>query len=192
VEVSVPHPRTARSNVLFVFLALLAFLISGIVTASPNPTSQQGHLIPPNLAQLYPVTVEVLSSLPEGVKLEPYMGKVYYSIRRNLFSNLPESATSGEHGVVVVRLHIQKDGSLPDKFMTIVSSSGKEDMDSAALGAIRSAAPFGRLPEAFLVPNLDLLFTFYFRSTPQPQKPKIGPVRIAANHIRESITTERP
>jgi TonB family protein len=129
---------------------------------------------------------------PVAVEITIRQPQVYYSIRHNLFENLPESATSGEHGVVVVRLHIQKDGSLPDKFMTIVSSSGKEDMDGAALSAIRSAAPFGRLPEAFLVPSLDLLFTFYFRSTPPPQKPKIVPVRIAANHIRESITTERP
>jgi TonB family protein len=192
VEVSMPHPRTARRNVLFVFLALVAFLISGIVTASPKPGTQQGHLIPPDPAQVYPVTVEVLSSLPEGVNCVPYVHKLYVSIRHNLFVNLPESATSGEHGVVVVRLHIQKDGSLPDKFVTIVSSSGKTDMDYAALSAIRTAAPFGRLPEAFLVPNLDLMFTFYFRSTPPPPKPKIVPVRIAANHIRESITTERP
>jgi TonB family protein len=187
-----PHPRTARSNALFAFLALLAFLISGIVKASPSPSPQQGHLIPPNPAQLYPVTVEVLSSLPEGVNVEPCMDKVYYSIRHNLYANLPGSAANGEHGVVVIRLRIQKDGSLPDKFMTIVSGSGKEDMDGVALSAIRSAAPFGRLPEAFLVPNLDLLFTFYFRSAPPPQKPKILPVRIAANRIRESITTERP
>jgi TonB family protein len=186
-----PHPRTAQNNV-FVFLALVAFLISGIVTASPKPSTQQGHLIPPDPAQLYPVTVEVLSSLPEGVNRDPYVHKLYVSIRHNLFANLPESATSGEHGVVVVRLHIQKDGSLPDKFITIVSSSGKTDMDYAALSAIRTAAPFGRLPEAFLVPNLDLLFTFYFRSTPPPQKPKFVPVGIAANHIRESINTERP
>jgi TonB family protein len=186
-----PHPRTARSNV-FVFLALVAFLISGIAKASPNPSTQQGHLNPPQPAEQYPVAVEVLSSLPEGVVFEPYLNKVYYSIRHNLYANLPESATSGEHGVVVVRLHIQKDGSLPDKFITIVSSSGKKDMDGAALSAIRTAAPFGRLPEVFLVPNLDLMFTFYFRSTPPPPKPKIVPVRIAANHIRESITAERP
>jgi outer membrane biosynthesis protein TonB len=80
---------------------------------------------------------------------------------------------------VVVRLHIQKDGTLPDKFVTIVSSSGKKDMVAAALSAIRSAAPFGRLPEAFLVPNLDLMFTFYFKSTAPAQKPTIVPARVA-------------
>jgi TonB family protein len=182
VEVSMPHPRSATHKA-FVFLALAAFLISGIAKASPNPSQQQGHLIPSDPARLYPVTVEVLSALPEGVNFEPYVNKLYYSIKHNLFVNLPESAASGEHGVVVVRLHIQKDGSLPDKFITIVSSSGKKDMDGAALSAIRTAAPFERLPEAFLVPNLDLMFTFYFRSTPPPPKPKIVPVGIAANQI---------
>jgi TonB family protein len=173
-----PHLRPARTNV-FVFLASVAFLISGIVKALPNPGTQQGHLIPPQPAQEYPVIVEVLSSLPEGVVFEPYLNKVYLSIKHNLYANLPESAASGEHGVVVVRLHIQKDGTLPDKFVTIVSSSGKKDMVAAALSAIRSAAPFGRLPEAFLVPNLDLMFTFYFKSSPPAQKPTIVPARVA-------------
>lgn len=163
----------------FVFLASVAFLISGIAKASPNPGTQQGHLIPPQPAQEYPVIVEVLSSLPEGVVFEPYLNKVYLSVKHNLYANLPESAASGEHGIVVVRLHIQKDGTLPDKFVTIVSSSGKKDMVAAALSAIRSAAPFGRLPEAFLVPNLDLMFTFYFKNTPPAQKPKIVPARVA-------------
>jgi hypothetical protein len=53
VEGSVPHPRNAKSIVLFVFLTSAAVLISGIVTASPNPSKQQGHLIPEQPSHKY-------------------------------------------------------------------------------------------------------------------------------------------
>jgi hypothetical protein len=42
-----PLPRNARSNVIFFILATVALLISGILTASPNPGTQQEHLISP-------------------------------------------------------------------------------------------------------------------------------------------------
>jgi len=176
MEVSVAHPRTANTNALFVFLAVVAFLISGIVTASPKPSAQQGHLIPPLSTQLF--RVQVLSALPEGVDFEPYLRNLDTSIGRNLLASLPKSAAKGEKGVVVVRVQIQNDGSLPDKAVRIVSSSGKNDMDAAAQSVIRSAAPFGRLPEAYLGSNLDLLFTFSYNSNAQEPapKPKFVPV----------------
>jgi TonB family protein len=171
-----PHPRSAQTTV-FVFLALVAFLISGIATASPNPSPQQGHLVPPNLSQQYPMTVEVLNSLPEGVDFERYVNNLYFSVRRNFLAKLPESSASEETGIVVVRVHIQVNGSLPEKSLRLVSSSGKKDMDDAVLSAIRTAAPFVHLPGAS---KLDLLFTFYIKSIPPPQKPKLVPVRMAS------------
>jgi len=76
---------------------------------------------------------------------------------------------------VLILVHIQKDGSLPDKAVRIVSSSGKNDIDAAAQSVIRTAAPFGCLPVAYLGSNLDLLFTFSYNSIPQEpaQKPKV-------------------
>jgi len=115
-------------------------------------------------------------------------------IRRNFLAKIPASAAGGEKGIVVVRFQIQKDGTLPDKSATILSSSGKKDMDAAALSAIRTAAPFARLPEGYAATTLDLQFSFYYNSEPQEpaQKPKVVPVGTAANHIRESITIVRP
>jgi len=51
-------------------------------------------------------------------------------------------------------------------------------MDAAAQSVIRSAAPFGRLPVAYLGSNLDLLFSFFYNSEAQEaaQKPKFVPV----------------
>jgi TonB family protein len=189
VEVSMPHPGSAQSNALFVFIVVAAFMISANVSASPNPSPQQGHLVPPNLARQYPMTVEVLNSLPEGVDFKRYVDNLYFSVRRNFLAKLPESSVVEETGIVVVRVQIQVNGSLPEKSLRLVSSSGKKDMDDAVLSAIRTAAPFVHLPDAS---KLDLLFTFYIKSTPPPQKPKIVPVGIAANQIRRSFTTERP
>jgi len=116
----VAHPRTANGNALFVFLAVVVFLISGIVTASPKPSAQQGHLIPPLPTQLF--RVQVLSALPEGVDFEPYLRNLDASIGRNLLASLPKSAAKGEKGVVVVRVQIHNDGSLPDTAVRIVSA----------------------------------------------------------------------
>ena len=175
VEISMPHPRTAKSNVLFVILATVAFLISGLVMASPNPGTQQehlispppqeGHLIPPRTSQQHATGLEVLSST-EGIDFRTYLDSLYFSIRRNFLAKIPESAAGGEKGIVVVRFQIQKDGTLPEKSATILSSSGKKDMDAAALNAIRTAAPFARLPEEYAAPTLDLQFSFYYNSEP--------------------------
>jgi TonB family protein len=194
-----PHPRTAKGNVLFVILATVAFLISELVMASPNPGTQQqehlispppqeGHLIPPRTSQPRATALQVLSST-EGIDFRTYLDSLYFSIRRNFLATIPESAVRGEKGTMVVRFQIQKDGTLPDKSATIVSSSGKKDMDAVALSAIRAAAPFARLPEGYAATTLDLQFSFYYNSDPREpaQKPKVVPVGTAANHSRESV-----
>jgi TonB family protein len=118
--------------------------------------------------------------VPDKVNLNSYLARLYSSVRRNLLAKLPESATDGEKGVVIVRVQVHKDGSLPQGGVRIVSSTGMKDMDVAAQSAIQTAAPFGPLPEN-LGSTLDLLFTFYFKSSPQDpaQKPKVVPVGTA-------------
>jgi TonB family protein len=180
-EVPMPLLPTATRNVTFIFLTAVVLLMSGGATYS-----QQGHLIPSLPERQYPIKLEVLSSLPDGVNLNPYLDHLYLNIQRNLLARLPESALNGEKGVVVVRVHIEKDGSLPEGAVRIVSGCGEEDMDAAAKSAIRTAAPFGRLPEAYVGSNLDLLFTFGFAPQEPAQKPKVVPVGTAVNHIRQA------
>ncbi len=108
-----PLPRTAKDNLLLVFLASVAFLISGIVMASQNPSAQEGYFFSPphegHLVPGYPISLEVLSSVPDKVNLDPYLRRVYVSIQSNLLAKLPESAVNGEKGVVAVRVRIQKE-----------------------------------------------------------------------------------
>jgi TonB family protein len=172
VEVSVPHFRTAKGSVLLVFLTAPAFLISGSVTASTDPSTQQEQGISP---QTVVVGVSVLSSLPDGVTFATYLRNLHSSVRRNLLAKLPESAANGKKGVVMVRVRVQKDGSLSDDAMTITTSSRKKDMDDGSLSAIRAAVPFGPFPEGYPGSNLDLKFAFLYNI---PQKPiqKSNPV----------------
>ena len=116
-------------------------------------------------SQPHATALQVLSST-EGIEFGTYLDNLYFSIRRSFLATIPESAARGEKGIVVVRFQIQKDGTLPDKSATIVSSSGKKDMDAVALSAIRTAAPFARLPEGYAATTLDLQFSFFYNSEP--------------------------
>ena len=174
-----PRSRNANRNLLLVSLAAAALVT---VTVLPNASAQQGRLIPPGpfeSSKQYPVTFEVLSSVPEGVDLGPYLNSLFSSVRRNFIAKFSESPASGGKGVVVVRVHLKKrSGAWAEKFVRIVSRSGMEDMDEAAASAILAADPFARFPEAYPDSSLDLLFTFYYKRIPeQPeQKPKFVPV----------------
>jgi len=181
-EVPMPHLRpTVNRNTRCIFIAAVVLLMSG------SPTqSQQGHLIPSRPEQQYPILFEVLSSLPDGVNLDAYLDHLYFNIQHNLLASLPESALNGEKGVVVVVVHIEKDGSLPEGAVRIVFSYGSKDLDAATESAIRTAGPFGRFPEAYLGSKLDLLFTFSFAPQDRTHKPQVRPVGTAVNHIRQS------
>lgn len=80
-----PHTRTAKSNLLFVFLSAAELLISGISSASPDTSAQQGEQVPKSIIS---IGVTVLSYLPKGVDFEPYMRDMHSSIMGNLFCEL--------------------------------------------------------------------------------------------------------
>jgi hypothetical protein len=64
-------------------------------------------------------------------------------------------------------------------------------MDAVALSAIRTAAPFARLPEGYAATTLDLQFSFYYNSEPREpaQKPKVVPVGTALITTRAYAAT---
>ena len=160
-----PHHRTTKANVLFIFLAASAFLVLRIALASPVTRAQQGEQVPKPFTG---VAISVLSYVPKGVDFSSYTHDVSSSVMRNLSPKLPESAKNGGKGIVILRARIQKDGSLSEDGLTITTSSKRDDMDAASLNAIRAAAPFGPLPEAYSGANVELKFAFLFNI---PQKP---------------------
>jgi hypothetical protein len=121
-EVFVPHHRAAKGNVRLVFLTVAAFLISGSMTASVNPSTQQEHLTSP---QPVGIAIDILSPVPAGVSFVPYLSNLSAAIKRSLSAKLPESVANGKKGIVVIRLRVQKDGSFSDDAVAITTSSGK-------------------------------------------------------------------
>ncbi len=178
-----PQPRRTGSNLLFAVLTVSAFLTSGIVAASAKCATQQGHLIPPEKSQAYPIGFKIMSST-EGVDFMPYLATLDAPIGHTFLAKKPNAATEGGKGYVVVGAHIQKDGSLADGSVIIVSSSENEDIDAAALSAVRSAAPFKPLPEKYLGAYLDLHFILYYNKKARgaEPKPKVVPIEGDASH----------
>jgi TonB family protein len=173
-----PQPRHATNRAAYILFAAIVFLISVVLTASRGASAQQGHLIPPQSPPMSPMGYKILSPT-EGVDFLPYLTTLFGPLERNFVAKKPKS-TNGEGKeavIVVVRVQIQKDGSLTEGAVTIASSSGNDDVDAAAVSAIRKAAPFARLPEEYSGAYLELEVSFYFKNEPPEQKPKLVPVK---------------
>lgn len=103
--------------------------------------------------------VELLTST-EGVDFKVYLTRALAGIKRNWYALIPESARQGEKGKVVVQFRILRDGNVPTEEAVLFSSSGKSDLDRAALAAIRASVPLEPLPAAFSGPAVELRVTF--------------------------------
>jgi TonB family protein len=98
----------------------------------------------------------------EGVDFSDYMARVVASVRRNWYAVMPESAMLGDRGRVILQFRILKNGNVPAGEPGLVSNSGKEPLDRAAVSAIRSSNPFEPLPPAFSGPYIELRFIFLY------------------------------
>jgi TonB family protein len=98
----------------------------------------------------------------QGVDFGPYLSRILFTVRRNWYAVIPESARLGQKGKVVIRFHILRDGSVPPPEPLLFSSSGADPLDRAALSAIHASSPFPPLPEAFAGPYILLQFTFLY------------------------------
>lgn len=175
-----------RNNIVSVFHAAAGALLIAAVTVLPTSRAQQrffysrsqdGHVIPsPRQSAQVPATLELLSS-DEGVDFKNYLQNVYRSVMRNLVVDLPTGNDEKEQ-VIAVRVRVQRDGSLPPQgAVVIVTRSGTKSLKAAAQQAVRSAAPFGHVPDGFKGSSVDLLFKFYFKGSPSApkQEPKVVP-----------------
>jgi TonB family protein len=72
----------------------------------------------------------------------------------------PEKAKeAGEQGIVILKISLNSEGGIAEA--NIISSSGSEILDEAALLAAKSAAPFGQLPAADLT-QLHIFIKFLY------------------------------
>lgn len=100
-----------------------------------------------------------------GVDFNPYLQRIVVSIRLNWYAVMPEIARMGKKGQVVVDFEIQRDGMVPKLFL--VTNSGSEPLDRAALAAISASVPFLPLPAEFKGPLVRLQVTFLYNRGPQ-------------------------
>jgi TonB family protein len=98
-----------------------------------------------------------------GVNFGPYLARIVYTVRRNWYAVIPESARLGQKGRVAIVFEILKDGSVPE--LRLVGSSGAEPLDRAALAGIRASVPFPPLPQEFTGNHLVLQFMFLYNLT---------------------------
>ena len=98
----------------------------------------------------------------QGVDFSGYLNRLYYRVKGNWYSAMPESAMMGDRGRVVVDFRIDRNGNIVFPPETPRLSSTKPPLDNAAVGAIRGANPFEPLPAAFSGPYIELRFTFLY------------------------------
>jgi TonB family protein len=73
---------------------------------------------------------------------------------------MPPSVEKGNQGVNAVKFRILRDGSVPKDSVELMYRSGKDELDTASLPAVREAEPFKPLPEKFSQPFILLRITY--------------------------------
>ena len=124
--------------------------------SGPSDSAGQFQNFNPNFSTEGPI---ILSDT-KGVDFGPYLARVVYEVRRNWYAVIPESARLGQKGRVAIVFEILKDGSVPQ--LRLVSSSGFEPLDVAAISGIRASIPFPPLPKEFTGNHLVLQFIFLY------------------------------
>ena len=104
---------------------------------------------------------QILTDL-QGVDFSDYMQRMLETVRRNWYAVMPQSAMLGERGRVMLRFHINSDGSVPNGDPLREMTSGKEPLDRAAVSSIRSSNPFEPLPPAFHGPFIEIRIIFLY------------------------------
>jgi TonB family protein len=117
-----------------------------------------------NLHPNFSTEMPTILSDTKGVDFGPYLSRIVYIVRRNWLAVIPESARLGEKGRSGVVFEILKDGSVPQ--LRLVSSSGSDPLDRAAVNGIHASVPFPPLPAEFTGNHLVLQFIFLYNLAP--------------------------
>ena len=143
--------------------------IRGAIRSGPGGVSVGDNTDEPNLANPAmqqpgstgrPASSLELLSDPMGVDFKPYLIRVLAAVRRNWFAVIPESARMGRRGRTVVQFAISRDGKVPK--LVIVTPSGADALDRAAVAGISASNPFPPLPGEFKGEVIRVQFVFSY------------------------------
>ncbi|MGV7220864.1 MAG: energy transducer TonB [Nitrospinales bacterium] len=96
------------------------------------------------------------------VKYASYFARIKHQIER-VWAYPEEAARRGESGEITLRFQISKDGNLVGVYL--VDASGSQLLDSAAMKAVKGAAPFYPFPLTITKEKLSILATFIYSPT---------------------------
>jgi TonB family protein len=153
-----PVPRVSRTRMACV--AVICTLTCTVFAAGKLVRTQQAIPEQSTKTEHPPEGVQILTP-HEGVDFASYTNHLVESIKRSWYAQMPQEASAGLKGKVVVRFKIQKNGKLARTPM-VESNSGNKQLDNAAVSAIRASSPFEHLPEAFKGSNIELRFIFLY------------------------------
>lgn len=101
-----------------------------------------------------------LLSDPMGVDFKPYLARVLAEVRRHWQDVIPESVRLGRRGRVTLQFAISRDGKVPK--LVIVTPSGTEALDRAAVAGVSASNPFPPLPAEYKGEQVRLQFSFLY------------------------------
>ncbi len=139
-------------------------------TQPPPPANREPAQKPANPSTLGggKSGVEILSDT-QGVDFVPYLRKMVTLVKKNWEAIMPKEVRMGETGKVWVSFMILPDGRLSTDGPRIETTSGRGDLDDAALKAINNSVPFEKLPGQFHGPYLKLRIIFLYNLQPSPE-----------------------
>lgn len=103
-----------------------------------------------------------LLSDPSGFDFKPYLIQILASVRRNWTAVIPQSASTGRRGQVLLQFIIDRRGGVPK--LVIASSSGTEAFDRAAVTGVSASTPFPPLPAEFKGEQIRLQLAFSYNA----------------------------
>jgi TonB family protein len=95
-----------------------------------------------------------------GVDFGPWLRFIYFRVRDNWYSVIPEVIRSGTKGKVVIIFDVLSDGRIEN--LQIVKSSGLSPYDRAAISSIKLSEPFPNFPSAFNGNHITLQFSYFY------------------------------
>jgi TonB family protein len=115
--------------------------------------------------------LEILSDTM-GVDFGPYMKGLKDTVQQHWYSLMPESAKPPQmrSGKTVVKFTVMRDGSVAN--LKIEQSSGDEELDRAAYGALAYSSPLAHLPASFAGDSLRIRANFFYNPTKVQPKPE--------------------
>lgn len=101
----------------------------------------------------------------EGVDFSPWLHLIYYRVRDNWYSVIPELIRTRTKGKVVIIFDVHSNGRIDN--IAVIRSSGLSPYDRAAVSSVKLSEPFPGFPVAFKGELITVQFTYLYNMRTQ-------------------------